>query len=478
MNIQTKLTLLLLAVNVTVIVGLTIFSTISLDNYFRSRLIDELKTQAHQAEFVIRTLRGTHAERYVHLQQYVQSAGIRLTLIDRAGNVLFESEKPHEKLSTIENHLQRPEVQEALRSGSGTTTRHNTTINTDLFYFAKKISESFPSETGFGDAAIIRVAMPLTTVNEMMSNIQRNIILASVVVLGFVIVITLLVSRKIARPIQEMASIAEEIRSGNLQQRIPVRSGDEFGKLSETLNSMVDKLNEDINRLKKLERVRSEFLGNVSHELRTPIFAIQGMLETLLQGAIDDKEVNRDFVERALRNTQNLNTLLGDLIEISRIESGEMKMSFRYFPLREFLQQIIAELQPIAQQKNITLTLKNPTTEVEVLGDRERLKTVFVNLIDNAIKYTAENGAVEVSFMTQDNTVKVSVKDTGIGIAQEHLPRIFERFYRVDKERSREAGGTGLGLAIVKHIVEAHGSKVEVQSEVGKGSTFSFVLKT
>jgi two-component system phosphate regulon sensor histidine kinase PhoR len=275
-----------------------------------------------------------------------------------------------------------------------------------------------------------------------------------------------------------MAAIAEQIRAGDLGKRIPIRSVDEFGKLSETLNSMVEKLENDIGKLKKLERVRSEFLGNVSHELRTPIFAIQGMLETLLSGALDDKETSRDFVQRALSNTQRLNALLGDLIEISRIESGEMKMSFRYFSLNEFLEEVFSEMKRFAQQKNISLKLEIQTESLEVYGDRDRLKQALINLIDNAIKYNKADGIVIVTYTLQDKNVLVMVKDTGVGIGREHLPRIFERFYRIDKERSREAGGTGLGLAIVKHIIEAHGSKIDVQSEVGKGSTFSFSLKT
>jgi two-component system phosphate regulon sensor histidine kinase PhoR len=219
-------------------------------------------------------------------------------------------------------------------------------------------------------------------------------------------------------------------------------------------------------------------LGNVSHELRTPIFALQGMLETLLNGALDDRTVNRDFVQRALDNTQRLNTLLGDLIEISRIESGEMKMSFRYFDLSEFLEHIMEEMLPIARKNNLELLFTKFQEKIEVLGDKERLRQVMINLIDNAIKYTNAGGNITLSCERANDGVRIEVKDTGTGISQEHLPRIFERFYRIDKERSREAGGTGLGLAIVKHIIEAHGSKVDVQSEVTKGSTFSFSLKT
>ena len=153
-------------------------------------------------------------------------------------------------------------------------------------------------------------------------------------------------------------------------------------------------------------------------------------------------------------------------------------MSFRYFALQEFLEQLIAEMLPLAQQKGISLTLTSTISNSEVLGDKERLKQVMMNLIDNAIKYTKTGGKITISAIPVDHAVKITVEDSGVGIPEEHLPRIFERFYRVDKERSREAGGTGLGLAIVKHIVEAHGSQVEVESEIGKGSTFSFILKT
>ena len=304
-----------------------------------------------------------------------------------------------------------------------------------------------------------------------------SVVLAGGFIFAVAAVSAFVASRILTRRVGEMSAIATEIRKGDLDKRIPVGSKDEIGDLADSLNRMVTKLNEDITRLRKLERVRSEFLGNVSHELRTPIFAMQGMLETLAQGALEDHDVSRDFVERALANTRRLNTLLGDLIEISRIESGEMKMSFRYFDIADFLRTTIAELQPTAQQKNIELTMEGGEDEVQGFGDRERLKQVMVNLIDNAIKYTPPGGRVAVTCRDEENSVRITVRDSGVGIASEHLPRIFERFYRVDRERSREAGGTGLGLAIVKHIVEAHGSKVEIESEVGKGSTFSFSLR-
>ena len=476
MRIQTKLAIVLLSLSLAVIIIAGVFSTITLDNYFRERVLNELKTQSNEVEFLIRTIHTNDSSAYAMIQEFAHSAGVRVTLIDEHGTVIFESELKREELPHLENHLQRPEVQEALASGTGTNLRKSATLNYDMLYFAKKLTSPFPPESSLHETVFLRLGIPLTQVNELMAAIRSKIIIASSIVLLIVIISSIVVSRKLAVPVQRIDQIAAEIRAGNYEKRIPVLSRDELGKLAETLNSMIDRLNDDITKLKKLEHVRSEFLGNVSHELRTPIFSIQGMLETLLNGAVDDKEVNRQFLERALNNTQRLNTLLGDLIEISRIESGDMKLSFRYFAIDEFLQLMLSELLPNAKQRNISLVLE-PVEHIEVFGDKERLKQVLENLIDNAIKYNKPNGSVTLSASRSNGGVQVSVRDTGVGISEEHLPRIFERFYRVDKERSREAGGTGLGLAIVKHIVEAHGSKVEVQSEVGKGTTFSFTLK-
>lgn len=478
MSLQTKLTILLIILSFIIIVATGFVSTIALNDYFHSRIVDELKTHSKQIEYFIRTSIENDTISYSKLQKFTQSAALRLTLIDTLGTVCFESDLPYNQLHSIENHLNRPEVQQALQDGFGTNTRHSTTLNTDMLYLAKVITIKFPAHSGFNEVNILRLSVPLTQVKEVMSDIRNKIIITSAVVLVFIIGFAYFTSKRFAKPIKTMATIAEQIRAGNLKSRIPAQTTSEFRQLAETLNNMVDKLEEDIEKLKKLERVRSEFLGNVSHELRTPIFTIQGMLETLLGGAIDDGTVNREFVERALKNTQRLNTLLTDLIEISRIETGDMKMSFRYFNLNEFLTQIVNEMQEAANQNNVTLRFESQLDKRDVYGDRDRLKQVIVNLIDNAIKYNRPNGWVRINYECLDSNVNIIIEDSGVGIAEEHLPRIFERFYRVDKERSREAGGTGLGLAIVKHIIEAHGSKVDVKSEFGKGSTFSFTLKS
>lgn len=268
----------------------------------------------------------------------------------------------------------------------------------------------------------------------------------------------------------------KEIRENKLDSPFEINLPDNYKDLQDEIRLMFFQNQNYISNLKKLERVRTEFLGNVSHELRTPIFAIQGFIETLLNGALEDPKVNRTFLLKAAKHTAHLNNLLNDLIDISMIESGEMRMSFRYFNVNEFLSEIIKLYEEKAEKKGLKLTFYEARKNLQLFGDKNRLRQAIGNLIDNAIKYT-DIGEVKVYVIENEKYGIICIEDTGIGISDEDIPRIFERFYRVDKDRSRSQGGTGLGLAIVKHIIEAHGSKVDVKSEVGKGSVFSFALK-
>ena len=234
----------------------------------------------------------------------------------------------------------------------------------------------------------------------------------------------------------------------------------------------------EIEQLKKLEQYRKEFLGNVSHELKTPIFNIQGYLETLLDGGLDDTKISKDFITRASRNAERLSEIVSDLLLISQYESGDLKLDIDTYDIREQAIDIFESFTMQARAKNIELRFRdNYTRPIMVTADKSRIGQVFYNLISNAIKYCNENCFVSITFMEHDDTVTVEVADNGPGISQEHLDRLFERFYRVDKARSREQGGTGLGLAIVKHILEAHKQSVTVQSSVGIGTTFAFTLR-
>jgi len=276
--------------------------------------------------------------------------------------------------------------------------------------------------------------------------------------------------------INKVKKVIKNIQENTLQTSDEIQLGKDLPDLEKEIKSMFLRTQTDILSLKKLEQVRTEFLGNVSHELRTPIFTIQGYLETLLDGALNDENVNRTFLQKAIQHTHNLNNLLNDLIDISMIESGQMKMSFRYFKVYDFFESIISELRPAAIKKNLEFDLIPFDNSLMLFGDKQRLKQVMTNLATNAIKYT-ETGKIEIGVVEEANRGRIFIRDTGIGIAAKDKNRIFERFYRADKDRSREMGGTGLGLAIVKHIIEAHDSRIEVDSEKGKGSEFSFRLK-
>lgn len=252
----------------------------------------------------------------------------------------------------------------------------------------------------------------------------------------------------------------------------------EVGRLVDAVITLKRNAEADITKMKRLEKVRNEFLGNVSHELRTPIFTVQGFLETLLDGAIDDPEVRDEFLQKAHLNVLRLHSLLNDLIEISRIESGEMKMSMRYFDIVDLARGTIRTLTEKSALHNVKLVLEQEGSAVplEVYADRKRIEQVLINLLDNGIKYSGPNGSVRLALQRKGKTVVVTVADDGPGIPESDQPRIFERFYRVDKGRSRDVGGSGLGLSIVKHIIEAHGTDIHVDSDGINGTTFSFPL--
>ncbi|GAB5523551.1 MAG: ATP-binding protein [Roseivirga sp.] len=232
----------------------------------------------------------------------------------------------------------------------------------------------------------------------------------------------------------------------------------------------------EIEDLKKMEAFRREFLADVSHELKTPIFAAQGFVHTLLDGAVEDKRVRGKFLKRAAKSLDRLDILIHDLLTLSQIETGEIKMHFEHFNIVESANEVLDQLESKADKKKLQISFDEAYDHpIFVYADSELIYRVLINLVSNAIKYTDE-GIVKLGFEVEDDHVVVAISDSGPGIPPEHLGRIFERFFRVDKSRSKERGGTGLGLAIVKHIMEAHDSKVSVISTVGKGSVFSFRL--
>ena len=232
----------------------------------------------------------------------------------------------------------------------------------------------------------------------------------------------------------------------------------------------------DLTRLKQLERTREEFVANVSHELRTPLSLIKGYVETLLDGAKDNPEVSTKFLKTIHRNSERLQFLIEDLLTISQLESGRLKMNLQPVKLRPLVDRVLEDFKTPAQAKHVALVNEMP--DLTAHADADRIQQVLCNLVSNAVKYGRTEGCVEVSGKIADGAVEICVEDDGPGIPTESLERVFERFYRVDKARSREQGGTGLGLSIVKHIVQSHGGKVWARSELGKGAEFHFTIPT
>jgi two-component system, OmpR family, phosphate regulon sensor histidine kinase PhoR len=248
-------------------------------------------------------------------------------------------------------------------------------------------------------------------------------------------------------------------------------------KINQTINNYAIAKNKEIETLQKNAVFRKEFIADISHELKTPIFAAQGYVHTLLDGAVEDEEVRYKFLKRAAKSLNNLDKLVQDLLTLNRMENGVVKFHFENFDLKDMILDVIEQLEHKADRRDVLVRFYFDKKETFIThADKDKIFRVCQNLISNAIKYNHDGGEVVINLERKKDKLMVSVRDNGKGIPEEDLKRIFERFYRVEKSRSREGGGTGLGLAIVKHILEGHKSKIKVESTIGKGSTFSFSL--
>lgn len=407
--------------------------------------------------------------------EIAKNTNARVTVIARDGRVLAESEKDPAKM---ENHSARPEVIAALQGKNGWSERESTSLNESFLYVA------VPTSTG-----VLRLSMPTTYVNQEISTIRREVLVA--VTLSFLpaALIAGLFARYFSEKLAAIIAYAGQLAKGNFQARLPNPGKDELGVLSRQLNEtgeklerMFEELQKEHTELEKLERIRKDFVINVSHELRTPLASIQGYTETLLEGAIHEPEHNIRFLTIIRQNAERLARLTSDLLSLSRIELKTQKFQFAAYYVNHLLREDVDTVRPMAEKKKITITLEPAPEEEEVFCDAEAVHQILSNLLDNALKYTPEGGRIFVGAEKVEGEapgreqVKLYVRDTGIGIPEDDLPRLFERFYRVDKARSRELGGTGLGLAIVKHLVRAQGGEIGVTSEFHKGSTFSFTL--
>jgi two-component system phosphate regulon sensor histidine kinase PhoR len=283
--------------------------------------------------------------------------------------------------------------------------------------------------------------------------------------------------RFVARKIDPIFETIHSITMPQKKIREQVDKEDVIADLNREVKVWADSQSEEIKKLKQLEKYRKDFLGNVSHELKTPIFNIQGYILTLLDGGMDDPGINKLYLKRAEKSTNRLISIVDDLDSIARLESGEFKLKLESFNLVKVVEEVIGYQEMQAKQQNIKIGFDgNYNKPIFVKADRKRIMEVVSNLINNSIKYGKEGGKTTIGFIDTGENVLVDITDNGIGIEETDLPRVFERFYRVDRSRSRESGGTGLGLSIVKHTVQAHNQTITVRSKVDKGTTFIFSL--
>ena len=403
-------------------------------------------------------------------KRLADAAGVRLTLVDRSGKVLADSEADPSKM---ENHLDRPEVANALRGIEKFEIHGSHTIGTDFLYYALPYKDK-----------AVRLSVPLARIQSEVNSIRMQLLFYTALAFIPAILFAAFLARSVSRRLGNIIEYSDQLSKGNFEAVLADTGRDELGVLGSRLigtgrklKDMVGTLEKEHAELEKLERVRKDFVINVSHELRTPLASIQGYAETLLDGALEDPVHNRRFVEIIRVNAQRLANLTADLLNLSRIELGQRELRLGTTPVYRLLEDAVDTMRPLAGKKKITLTLGTADHKVEAVCDSEAVVQILTNLLDNAIKYTPEGGNVEVGLLPKSETVEIYVADSGIGIPETELPRLFERFYRVDKGRSRLLGGTGLGLAIVKHLIKAQGGEVWVASVAGRGSEFKFSLR-
>jgi signal transduction histidine kinase len=293
-----------------------------------------------------------------------------------------------------------------------------------------------------------------------------QLLIAGALASGIALVVARYLARGMTQPLRDMARAAQRMEVGDYSQRVHTHSRDEVGQLATAFNRMSGEL-------ENLERSRRDLVANVSHELKTPITAIRAHLENVLDGV---EEPDPATLQVMLAQTERLSRLIDQLLELSRLESGELPLRREDVELGPLVSQVLSEIEVARSDRGVEVSSDVPADLPAIEADRERVHQVLFNLLDNAVRFTPNGGSVTVSAERHDGSVEVRVADTGVGISPEHLPRLFERFYRADPARSRDDGGTGIGLAIARSVVEAHGGHITAASEPGAGSVFAFDL--
>lgn len=441
------------------VVGVGLYMMLVLRVEAREAMRQTLRRQAERTAMQVEQAR-TPAERLDVIRGISRLTDLRVTVA--AGDSLYWDVRGQQLLSD-EQALEQPEMQVGPQSPVRFSDRVEPSGERMLFVALYRPRSGLT----------VRVGQPEPPLFTMIEQMQIALLVGMTMALLLSILGSWVAAYQVTTPLKAIRNSARAIAGDRLDEKIRVDSrAAEFQDLGESLNRMSDSFRKKIDELERLTRLQNEFIGNVSHEVRNPIFAISGYLEALSMPNLRDEQRKR-YAEKALANLQRLNVLFNDLIEIARLEYREDLIKAGPFDLQDLTDEVVEMLRPKAERQGLHLDADNPP--VLVIADRNRIRQVLTNLIDNAIAYTDE-GAIRCRFRRRLDKVRIEVVDTGRGIEEAHLERIFERFYRVNPDRSRKSGGTGLGLSIVKQILQAHGEPIHVESTYGRGTRFWFEL--
>jgi len=376
----------------------------------------------------------------------------RVTLVDSAGVVVGDSDFDGAALTAMVNHLYRPEVVGAARSGVGVASRTSSSKGDEELYVAVR------AQIGFA-----RVSVRTAAIDLIFDRARRAILATGIFALAGAMIMATLFARKVSRPITELRDVAQALAERDFTRRRTVDAPGEVGDLARSLAQLST-------RLEALESMRRDFVANVSHELRTPLTVVGGFAETLADDEVPN-DTRKEFAGMILTNTHRMQRIVDDLLDLSRIESGGWIPKPERVDIEEIARDVLSSL-PREPAERVTIRTYIPPTAKNAWADKTAIRQILSNLLENAVRHTSE-GFVTVFSEPDPNGVWLGVRDSGRGIPEEHLPRIFERFYRVDASRARGQGGTGLGLAIVRHMAEAHGGRVRANSREGEGTAIA-----
>ncbi len=461
MSIRAKLAWTFILLLIFGITAISSYSILFIRNYLLNEGEQQILNDTEWLSITIENLRQDE-QFETNLNEAARTSGYRLSIYDEEG-ILFASVPYHEDVVA-------PGRLETTLRGS---IRQNSEVRLMDLPESDELSAYVALDGENNPAHYLQVSIYKDQIYEPIKTIRWIIYTGMFISMGLVILVSVLFSRYISRPIIQLESAARDIAGGNVDRTLDLDRNDEFGTLAKSLNKMADRLRADNEELKRLYERQSQFFADITHEIRNPLHTISGSLEMLQIKKLDEKKRDQ-YLDTAFRQTERISRLFKDLVTLQRYDSDSYFIERKVFDMKSVLNDVEQLYGSRAKEKGISLVFDDKS--VSVYADPNKIEQVLENLISNAIKYTNE-GKIEVKLTKSEDELLVEVIDTGIGISEDHLDRLFDRFYRTDKARSRDKGGTGLGLAVVKSILNAHNSDIYVESTQGKGSRFWFYLQ-